>query len=432
MKKKVLFIATLLCIYGFSFGQANIDNFFTATQWDAMFPKRAGIEFDANQTYNFDFFSFANLKKAIVEMADYEFTFRNKKGVYGQVVTVRRKSTNVTYTYKDADPWWYTSTTPETVIKVDFGDFINTASASNNKRELAAFLANISKETTGGWEPVGSGTNGDYAKWGLHFVYEVGSPGDYTSADAEYPAVAGKKYYGRGAIQLSYNYNYGPFSKLIFDDKNVLLNDPDKVQRDGDLGFKTAIWFWMMPQWPKPSCHQVMHDLWTPLAGEYTQSKMYKKGFAHTNNIINGGVECRGSNGNLVVIRSELYKYYLKYLGFSVPQITAEDSGNYSTLCYESPNAMENYLSANVTLGSENFDLSNFGFYPNPFTNNLTLKYKNPISRVQVLNLLGQSLLDLSPNTPETTLDMAHFAPGTYIAKVSAGNGNATIKIIKE
>lgn len=37
-----------------------------------------------------------------------------------------------------------------------------------------------------------------------------------------------------------------------------LLNQPDLVAQDAVLAFKTALWFWMTPQFPKPSCHDVM------------------------------------------------------------------------------------------------------------------------------------------------------------------------------
>lgn len=114
-------------------------------------------------------------KQAVSEMADYKVTIRKKIGVWGELTTVTRISTNITYNYSDVEAWWHANTTPETVIYVDFKDFINRVSKQNNKRELAAFLANISKETTGGWQiPVGGGTSGDYAQWGLYFVHEVG------------------------------------------------------------------------------------------------------------------------------------------------------------------------------------------------------------------------------------------------------------------
>lgn len=344
----------------------NLDSLITQTQWNSLFPKRAGTFGTHPQGYTTDFYSYANLKQAVSEMADYKVTIRKKIGVWGELTTVTRISTNITYNYSDVEAWWHANTTPETVIYVDFKDFVNRVSKQNNKRELAAFLANISKETTGGWQiPVGGGTSGDYAQWGLYFVHEVGyssatSAGTYSQAHAEYPPNASKGYYGRGPIQLSWNYNYGQFSKFIFNDKNVLLNNPDTIQKDGVLAFKSAIWFWMMPQCPKPSCHHVLHNLWLPATGEYSANKMYNNGFAHTNNIINGGLECRTSSSAAftakVVLRSDLYKYYMGIMGFDSAQIASENQGSKTTLCYESAtNAMQDYVNCAVVACATTF-----------------------------------------------------------------------------
>jgi hypothetical protein len=360
MKRRSLFLA-LIFAHTLCAQNTNLDNLLTQTQWDSLFPKRAGTFGTHPQGYTTDFYSFAKLKQAANDLADYKVTIRKKIGVWGELTTVTRISTNTTYNYSDVDAWWYANSTAETVIQVDFKDFVNRVSTVNNKRELAAFLANISKETTGGWQtPVGGGSAGDYALWGLYFVHEVGyssttSAGTYSQSHAEYPPNASKGYYGRGPIQLSWNYNYGQFSKFIFNDKNVLLNNPDTLQKDGVLAFKSAIWFWMMPQCPKPSCHQVMHDLWLPVTGEYSANKMFKKGFAHTNNIINGGLECRSTSTaaftTKVVLRSDLYKFYLSIAGFNATQIAAENTGNNSSLCYESSsNAMQDYINCAVVV----------------------------------------------------------------------------------
>jgi hypothetical protein len=357
--KKYIIILLVLIGYSLIAQNANLDSLISLSQWNALFPKRAGTFGVHPQGYTADFYSYSNLKQAANDLADYKVTIRKKIGVWGELTTVTRISTNTTYNYSDVDAWWHTNTTAETIIQVNFKDFVNRISATNNKRELAAFLANISKETTGGWQtPVGGGSAGDYAQWGLYFVHEVGyssttSAGTYSQAHAEYPPNASKGYYGRGPIQLSWNYNYGQFSKFIFNDKNVLLNNPDTLQKDGVLAFKSAIWFWMMPQCPKPSCHQVMHDLWLPVSGEYSANKMFKKGFAHTNNIINGGLECRtGSSAaftSKVVLRSDLYKFYLGIAGFNATQIAAENTGNNTTLCYESSSiAMQDYVNCAV------------------------------------------------------------------------------------
>ncbi|MCP4440534.1 MAG: T9SS type A sorting domain-containing protein [Aureispira sp.] len=350
-----LTIGFMLFIFKAYSQNTNLNSLLTQTQWNTLFPKRAGTLGVHPQGYTSDFYSYGNLMQAALEMSDYLVQIRIKPSIWGQLITITKKSTQFTYIYTDVDPWWHTNSTPENIIDVDFEDFINSTSSLNNKRELGAFLANISKETTGGWQlPVGSGSSGDYASWGLYYVHELGynsttGIGAYSQAHADYPPNPSVGYYGRGPIQLSWNYNYGQFSKFLFNDATVLLNNPDSIQQDGILAFKSAIWFWMMPQCPKPSAHQVMHDLWKAKVGDYSSSKMYTKGFAHTNNIINGGLECRGSSSaaftQKVVLRSELYKYYLDIMGLTSSQITAEDTNGYSTLCYtSSTDAMENYL----------------------------------------------------------------------------------------
>ena len=72
-----------------------------------------------------------------------------------------------------------------------------------------------------------------------------------------YPCEPGQKYYGRGAKQLSWNYNYGAFSQAMFGDPQVLLDQPELVATTW-LNFASAIWFFVSPQPPKPSMLQVV------------------------------------------------------------------------------------------------------------------------------------------------------------------------------
>ena len=47
---------------------------------------------------------------------------------------------------------------------------------------------------------------------------------EWTAWVAEaYPCTPGKQYYGRGARQLSWNYNYGAFSRAVLGDARLLL-----------------------------------------------------------------------------------------------------------------------------------------------------------------------------------------------------------------
>lgn len=440
----ILFLGLISPLRAQNNATQNVDNLLTSTQWNSLFPKRAGTYGVHPQGYTTDFYSYLNFKQAVTEMSDYLVQIRKKPGVWGELTTVTKKSTNQTYNYSQVDSWWYTNPTPEVVINVDFAEFVSTNSLYNNKRELAAFLANISKETTGGWQtPVGGNSPGDYAQWGLYFVHEVGytssnSAGTYSQASTEYPPNPAKGYYGRGPIQLSWNYNYGQFSKFLYNDVTVLLNNPDLVQQDGVLAFKSAIWFWMMPQCPKPSCHQAMQELWLAQTGEYNSTKMYKKGFAHTNNIINGGLECRNTSTaaftQKVVIRSELYKYYLSILGLTPSEIALEDSGNYSTLCYEnSSNAMQDYLSCSqVVLNTENFDLHLLEIYPNPGDNELFVNYSEVINSIEIYNAFGQKIKTYQPNSINVKLTTENLPSGFYLLKVKSQKNQAVINWVKK
>ncbi len=226
--KKLVFLtlALLLASHGFS-QNTNLGNLISTNQWDELFPRRAGTYGVHPQGYTADFYSYENLIQAVDEMSDYTVEIRLKEGVWGQLITINTVSNGNSYNYSDVDASWYTNPTPETIVNVDFADFVNRESDIDNRRELGAFLANISKETTGGWQqPIGGGSEGDYAQWGLYFVHELGytndnSAGTYSQASAEFPPNPVVGYYGRGPIQLSWNYNYGQLSKFLYNDVSI-------------------------------------------------------------------------------------------------------------------------------------------------------------------------------------------------------------------
>ncbi|WOL05298.1 Glycoside hydrolase, family 19, catalytic [Canna indica] len=190
-----------------------------------------------------------------------------------------------------------------------FSGFGTTGDNDTRKREIAAFLAQTSHETTGGWPEA---PDGPYA-WGYCYVTERNKTQDYCKPSSQWPCAPGKKYYGRGPIQISYNYNYGQAGEAIGQD---LLNNPDLVAADAVVSFKTALWFWMTPQPPKPSCHDVITDQWTPSPADQAAGRL--PGYGVITNIINGGVECgRGGPVREVEDRIGFYKKYCDMLGVS-------------------------------------------------------------------------------------------------------------------
>lgn len=192
-----------------------------------------------------------------------------------------------------------------------FPGFIADGNDTLQRRELAAFLAQVSQETSGGWADAPDG----YVKWGLCFLEEKqdNTPSAYIdSSKKNYPPVKGKAYFGRGPKQLSWNYNYGQFSEAWYGSKDTLLRHPERLAKDPVLSFASAIWFWMTTQPPKPSCHDVMTGQWTPKADDLQKGR--KPGFGATVNIINGGGECgNGETQSRTAGRIKYYQYFCNY-----------------------------------------------------------------------------------------------------------------------
>ena len=172
-----------------------------------------------------------------------------------------------------------------------FPRFATEGSIAARRRELAAFLANVSHETTGGWP---GAPDGQFA-WGLCFKEELAcketpSPcaENYCqSTSTDYPCASGQSYHGRGPLQLSWNYNYGPAGTAL---GQPLLEEPFRLADNGVVGWQAALWFWMTRQSPKPSCHDVMTGMWKPSAEDASAGR--SPGFGLTVNIINGRLEC--------------------------------------------------------------------------------------------------------------------------------------------
>ncbi|KAF0923159.1 hypothetical protein E2562_003373 [Oryza meyeriana var. granulata] len=191
-----------------------------------------------------------------------------------------------------------------------FPGFGGAGGRDTRRREVAAFLAQISHETTGGWA---TAPDGPYS-WGLCFKEEIKPASNYCDATAtRWPCVPGKSYHGRGPIQLSWNYNYGPAGEAVGFDG---LREPEVVAGDAEVAFKTALWFWMTPRRAKPSCHDVMTGRYRPSRADAAANR--KAGFGLTTNIINGGLECNHTDDPRVNDRIGFFRRYCAILGVDV------------------------------------------------------------------------------------------------------------------
>lgn len=90
------------------------------------------------------------------------------------------------------------------------------------------------------------------------------------------------------------------------------------------------------------------------------------------------------------------------------------------------------YLHKNTLLSTADFNLSKVTMYPNPTKNSFTIEAKSNIQSVNVLNMLGQQVLSVNPNTLTTSIDLASFQSGVYIVRSTVDGIVSSSKIIKE
>ncbi|KAF4408335.1 MULTISPECIES: glycoside hydrolase family 19 protein [Streptomyces] len=164
--------------------------------------------------------------------------------------------------------------------------FANTGSDTVKRQEAAAFLANVSHET-GGLVHIVEQNTANYPH--------------YCDTTQPYGCPAGHDaYYGRGPIQLSWNFNYKAAGDALGLD---LLNNPWLVQNDSAVAWKTALWYWHTQSGPGS---MTGHDA---MVGGH--------GFGQTIRSINGSLECDGKNPGQVQSRVDNYQRFTGILGTS-------------------------------------------------------------------------------------------------------------------
>lgn len=271
-----------------------------------------------------DFFSYDNLIDAVTEVSNIKLKISSRKGNPGVQEIVRfdkdaRIETLVSRS-EDFNSDENKGQEIETVI-IDFGTFLKEGFKKDRKRELAAFLANLSHETGGGW----STAPGGELKWGLFWNENIaGRTGENMDAFVDpdssklYPGAPDKRYYGRGPIMMSWNFNYGLFSSIIYGDKNVLLKKPEILAEDGKIGYMTAILFWMTPQNPKPSAHDVIVNKWKPTKADIAKG-LKDPGFGMTIMVLNGLEANQGEvEGSGVKRRAGHYRDLTSKMGIDI------------------------------------------------------------------------------------------------------------------
>jgi predicted chitinase len=162
--------------------------------------------------------------------------------------------------------------------------FASTGSDTTQRQEAAAFLANVSHETAGLVYIVEQNTANypTYCDWGQSYGCPAGQAA----------------YYGRGPLQLSWNFNYKAAGDALGID---LLDNPWQVEQDPAVAWQTGLWYWFTG---------------TGAGGTTSHDAMVNgAGFGATIRAINGGLECNGNNPDEMQDRINLYTQFAGVLG---------------------------------------------------------------------------------------------------------------------
>jgi predicted chitinase len=161
--------------------------------------------------------------------------------------------------------------------------FATTGGTTVEEQEAAAFLANVDHETGG-----------------LVYINEIDQSGDYCASESYGCPAGDTAYYGRGPLQISWNFNYEAAGQAIGQD---LLDNPDLVATNSTISWETALWYWMTQSGPGTmTAHNAMVN---------------GAGFGQTIWAINGSVECNGGDTAEMQDRVNDYESFTSILGVS-------------------------------------------------------------------------------------------------------------------
>ena len=85
-----------------------------------------------------------------------------------------------------------------------------------------------------------------------------------------------------------------------------------------------------------------------------------------------------------------------------------------------------------TTLGTSSFDMNALTVYPNPVVDILSIRYNEEITAINVYDLSGRLVKQITPNQTEVEVNMSELAAAMYIVKVNAGESQTEIKVIKK
>ena len=85
-----------------------------------------------------------------------------------------------------------------------------------------------------------------------------------------------------------------------------------------------------------------------------------------------------------------------------------------------------------TALGVNDIDVTTFVFAPNPADGDVSIVSTTEITTLQIVNMLGQNVLSITPNSKEFTIDVSGLSSGAYFINAITNGVSTTKKLIRK
>jgi Leucine-rich repeat (LRR) protein len=227
--------------------------------------------------------------------------------------------------------------------------------------------------------------------------------------------------------QIAVN-SFDPNDKQVLEGQQVLIDDADEylhyVVRFQNIGTASAINV------------RVQDALDEKL--DWKTFKVLDASHAMETQLVNGKIDFVFDNINLPTASSdpEGSQGFVAFKVKPVPTVQLNDVvANYADIYFD-------YNAAIVTntvfttfvdeLGVQNFDALRIVAYPNPAKNILNVQAGGSISSIEIMNMLGQTLLTSKGNSNREQVDISGLAAGNYFVRVVVGDASRVLRVVKK
>lgn len=103
-----------------------------------------------------------------------------------------------------------------------------------------------------------------------------------------------------------------------------------------------------------------------------------------------------------------------------------------NTSCGNQSQDRSRFVACSTTLGVEDVEKKSIKLYPNPTQSIVNIVGESTITKLEVVNSLGQQIKVVLTQSNQTQIDLSEFTKGVYFVKVYTEDNSSTHKIVKE